>query len=76
MKRKHIQFAVALIVLGASASACGPSKEAMCERINASRSTPSRTKADEEYDYARCLSADDAYVKKLYAELIEREKNK
>jgi hypothetical protein len=74
MKSKSIQYA--MVILSLSLSACGPSKEVMCEKINENRSIPNDTKADKEYRYVQCLNASDDYVKKLYKEIMTREKNK
>lgn len=74
MKAKYIQYAV--VALSLSFSACGPSKEVMCDKINEHRSTPADTKADEQYRYVRCLNASNDDVKKLYKEIMTHEENK
>ena len=44
---------------------CGPSKEAMCDRI----SQTAEAKADQEERYVKCLNADSEWVKKTYDDL-------
>ncbi len=75
MKARYIQYSV-VVALSSSLSACGPSKEVMCEKIAANRSTPADSRTDEVERYVRCLNASDDYVKKLYKEIMTHEQNK
>ena len=75
MNAKYIHYAV-VVALSSLLSACGPSKEVMCDKITANRLTPADSRTDEEVMYVRCLNASDDYVKKLYKETVAREQNK
>jgi len=46
-------------------TACGPSKEAMCDRI----SQTAETTTDQDERYVKCLNADSEWVKKTYDDL-------
>src|SRR5690242_17421295 len=48
-----------------SLTACGPSKETMCDRISRTADTPT----DQEERYVKCLNADSEWVKKTYDDL-------
>jgi hypothetical protein len=67
MKSKAIQYAI--VTLSLSLSACGPSKEVMCEKIADYRSQSTDTKTEVAERYIRCLNAPDSYAKTQYKEI-------
>ena len=75
MKSKSMQCAI--VVLSLFLSACGPSKEVMCEKIADYRSNLSTdTKEEVAERYIRCLNASDDYAKTQYKEIMTFEGKK
>ena len=74
MKSRLIQYTI--VALSLSLSACGPSKEVMCEKIADYRSKPADTKNEVAERYIRCMIAEDEYAKKMYKEIMTLEDKK
>ena len=60
-----------IVTLGLLLSACGPSKETMCEKIANHRSQPSDTSNVRMERYIKCLNAPGSYAKRMYKEIEE-----
>jgi len=74
MKSKWIQYS--MVSLSLSLSACGPSKETMCEQIAKYRSTPTDEEWEASERYVRCLNAPNDYAKTMYKEMKRGKENK
>ena len=64
-QRLKLGFAPLSALLCILLAACGPSKEAMCDRI----SQTAETKNDQDERYVKCLNADREWVEKTYDDL-------